>query len=556
MANRQFYTLKISSKKLKSWKNKLETTFSLAKKNGNIVALSDGQMLRTIRSITDNNVDLDLLEEWYKERDEIKKLPNSKINSERIFELQTMINTALFIPQYITVTMDGIKQYEKLYKEGFYVVIDGVSRHYKRIACSASQARVSTVAFCDSEIIDVVKKILNNGRDESVPMIPAKYNAYFGLYLSSSKIVRKPRFCVVKDYENIKNVRVNYVTQTDGDDDDLVDVRDMDIPFNRTDGMGLISPYFASLWAEDLGLDYTPAQFCIRQSWIKGMLCVFDIQDFCDKKNDGKYEIIDVWGNKVDLRNVDIVLSEGQFKLWDAYPNQKYYEECCAKNDLKWGVSIYTPKKDKNILNLNYQFLQTLDLDNEDIDDVCSMFIEWVSKVSFNDMAYTLLFLLGGDHTEKSIQNYVRSSDSYWIKSLLLCPELIHDKYIKQKIYSLIKTRITNGCLGELIANGNFQVLVSDPYGMMEHVCGLEVDGLLGEKEFYSNYWNEKGVSVVDGMRSPLTYRSEHVTMNLIQNKDTEYWYKHMYTGIVLNYHGHECMNFGGSDFDKCCRFI
>ena len=100
------------------------------------------------------------------------------------------------------------------------------------------------------------------------------------------------------------------------------------------------------------------------------------------------------------------------------------------------------------------------------------------------------------------------------------------------------------------MAKGNFQVIVSDPYGMMQHVCGLEVTGILKENEFYSNYWNEKGVKVVDGMRSPLTYRSEHVTMPLVKNEDTEYWYKHMYTGVVLNYHGCEVMNFGGSDFD------
>jgi hypothetical protein len=409
---------------------------------------------------------------------------------------------------------------------------------------------VSTVTFCDTEILDQIKEICDNGRNKNKELVPAKYNAYFGLYLSSSTPVTTPRFCVVKDFENKKQVKVNYVTETPQGQDDLVEVRDIELDFNRTDGMGLITPSFARVWSEDLGLDYVPAQFCIRQSWTKGMLNVFDIQDFCQKKNNGNFIITDVWGNKVNLEEIDVILTESQFKLWDSYPNQKYYEECCEKNSLTWGVSIYTPKKDKDILNLNYQFLQTLDLDDDDIEEVCSMFVEWVTKASHESINDIFLFLLGGGHDEKSIQDYMRVSDNYWVKSLVACPSILNDKYIRQKIYNLLKVRIDNGCLGRLMAKGNFQVIVSDPYGMMQHVCGLEVTGILKENEFYSNYWNEKGVKIVDGMRSPLTYRSEHVTMPLVKNEDTEYWYKHMYTGVVLNYHGCEVMNFGGSDFD------
>ena len=66
----------------------------------------------------------------------------------------------------------------------------------------------------------------------------------------------------------------------------------------------------------------------------------------------------------------------------------------------------------------------------------------------------------------------------------------------------------------------------------------------------YSNYWNERDVKVVDGMRSPLTYRSEHVKMKLVRNSRIDYWYRYMYTGVVLNYHGHDVMCFGGADFD------
>lgn len=480
MKNRQFSTLKLTSGYIKQFRNKVELDYNNAKRFGNIIALADSQMLRTIREVTDHKVDYEMLESWYKERDRLKNLPKSKINSRLIYDIQEKINDMMFIPEYITVVMDSEKQYEKLFKKGFFVVFNGVCRHYKRLSCSAGQARVSTVVFCDSAIIDLVKEKLNNGRNKTVPIAPSKFNAYFGLYSSASKVVTTPRFCVIPDYENRCKVKVNYVTETSEDEDDIIDIRDIELPFNRTDGMGLITYNMSKRWSEDLGLDYVPAEWCIRQSFIKGMLATFPIEEFCDKFN--KYETIDVYGNKVDLREIDVILTESQFKLWNAYPNLNHYINCCESNNLKWGVAIYTPKQDNDILKLNYQFLQTLNLDKAGVERVCKMFCDWIKGVTFENLDHLKLFLLGGDHTEKSIQNYMRSSDNYWIKALLLEPKLIEDKFFRQKIYHLIKTRIQEGCLGSIIVNGNFQVIVSDPYGMMQHVLGIEVTGLLKEK--------------------------------------------------------------------------
>ena len=548
MKNRQFSTLKLTSGYIKQFKNKVELDYSNAKKFGKIINLADSQMLRTIREITDHKVDYELLESWYKERDNLKKLPKSKPNSRQIYETQEKINDMMFIPEYITVVMDSEKQYETLFKQGFYVVFNGVCRHYRRLSCSAGQARVSTVVFCDSEILDEVRDRLDNGRDKSVPISPSKFNAYFGLYSSASKVVSTPRFCVVPDYESNCKVRVNYVTETSEDEDDIIDEREIELPFNRTDGMGLITYEQAKKWAEELGLDYVPAEWCIRQSFIKGMLATFPMLEFCDKIGQGRYETTDVYGNKVDLREIDVILTESQFKLWNAYPNLEYYNECCDKNNLKWGIAIYTPKKDNDILKLNYQFLQTLNLDEAKVDEVCSMFIDWIKGVSFENLDYLKLFLLGGSHSDRSVQNYLRSSDNYWVKALILEPRLLEDKFIRKKIYDLIKTRIKEGCLGSIIVNGNFQVIVSDPYAMMQHVLGMEVTGLLKEKEFYANYWTDKGVNVVDSMRAPMTYLSEHVVLNLRSDEEANYWYRYLTTGVILNYFGHETMNYAGSD--------
>jgi len=148
----------------------------------------------------------------------------------------------------------------------------------------------------------------------------------------------------VKDYENETTFDVNYVTETEWDVDDLIERRTVTLPMNRTDGMGLISPRQSAKWAEELGLDYIPAQWCLRQSFIKGMLCTFPIHEFCEEVNGGNYVVDTIYkdenGNyiKADLRDYDVIISESQFKLWDSYSGVDSYLENCHKNNLLWGV--------------------------------------------------------------------------------------------------------------------------------------------------------------------------------------------------------------------------
>lgn len=552
MVNHQFYTIKFSSSRLKKYNYDVTMTFNEGKRTEEIVALADNQILRSIRDIRKIDFDKKIIDELYEERNSLKKGKLTKNKLKKINIIQERINHLLYIPDYITVVIDHKSHYEHIFKNG--IKFNGSI--YKRLSCSASQARVSTVVLCNTEIIDELKDRLNNGRNVNKKFSPSKFNAYFGLYGSSTSLVREPKFIVVPDFINYDRFKTNYVIETDWDKDDIIEEREIELEMNRTDGMGLISPNLAKLWAEDLELDYVPSQFCIRQSFIKGMVCVFDIHKFCEEKNNGNYIVNTIYkdenGNpiKADLRNYDLILSESQFKLWDSYNSIEEYINNYRKNKLYWGVTQFTPKKAKDALKLNYQFIQTLDLDKNDIKELSKQFVDWISGVSYDNIGYMLLFLLGVNNDERKINNFLRSSDNYWLKSLIINKELRNDKFIKNKIYNLIKKQIKNGCLGNIYVDGNFQVIVSDPYGFMQHVCGLEVTGLLKKDEFYSNYWNEKGVKVIDSMRSPMTYRSEHVILNLRKDEETEKWYRYCKLGIILNYHGHECVNYSGSDFD------
>ena len=559
--NRQLYTMKFKSSRLKEYDYDIELTSQQAKINGELIALSDNQILRSIRKITGKKINYELLEQWYQERDELKKQIHTKENSDRIIELQNDILNELYIPEYITIVMEHNTHYKYLFNNGLTLN----HNKYFRLSSSSSQSRVSTVVFCKENIIDNLNEILDNGRDKNKPLCPSKYNAYRGLSGSSTKIVSTPRFCVVPDYETSKLVKVNFVTETDDNEDDKIEEnKEIELKFNRFDGQGLIKPNKALEWSKELGLDYVPGQWCIRQNFLKGQLTVFDVDLFCKEKNNGNYIIETIYKDKnnkpikVDLRDIDVIISESQFKLWNSFDFEQYKNNC-EINELYWGVALVSPKEPNDILSMNYQFLQTLNLSKEDIEEVCKQFVEWVQGINFNNIYHILLFLMGENITNKSIKSFFENNDNYWLKSLVINHNLKYDKYIKNKIYKYIKNIIKRGCLGEIILDGNFQVLVSDTFAQMQHICGQNVTGLLKENEYYCNYWNKKGVDTVDSMRAPLTYKSEHLQLNLVKddeniNEDNKKYYKWYYYckdgGVIVNIHGHETLNWAGSDFD------
>lgn len=544
MVNRQFYIYKFESKYLEKNKYNIKLNFKQAKENEQIIAVSDSQMLRSIRDIQQRYVDKYKIELLFKKRDDIKKLPSSKVNSSLIREINKQINMMMFVPEYVSVIISKPAHYKKLFYNGLY--ING--KKYIRFSCSASQARVNTIIMVQEDISEELYRRLNNGR-HSKKLNPSKFNAYLGLSSSATTPVSTPRVCVVSDCLMKRNTLVNYVTEVyEPLCDDIIERKEVEIEYNYFDGMGLISPQQSEKWSHELELDWIPAEWCIRNAWIKGMVCTFPIQEFCEKVNGGNYMVETIYKNEdgtpkmADLRNIDVIISESQFKMAGCYDSYEEYERNCITNKLSWGISKYSPKQDSNNLYLNYQSLQTLKLDDEDIIELCKPTVDWIRGVTRDNVMYTSLFLMGKSVGKNGVINFVNSSDNYWLKSLLVNHDVIKDRYVSDKIYDNIVNKIKSACMGKLVVNGNYQCLVSDPYAMMEHICGLEPNGLLKENEYYAKYWNDRGVSLVDSMRSPLTYRSEHNLLDLKDNEELSHWYRYLNTGIVVNVHGDDVL--------------
>ena len=81
-------------------------------------------------------------------------------------------------------------------------------------------------------------------------------------------------------------------------------------------------------------------------------------------------------------------------------------------------------------------------------------------------------------------------------------------------------------------------------------MCGQKVTGLISKDRYYINYWNEKKVKDIVGMRPPLTSRAEVLPMTLENTEDQRDWFEHIVSGIIVNIHGAETDYWAGSDFD------
>lgn len=540
-----FLILKLTTNRIRDANYKLNITIDQARETGEIVSIGNSLLLKSIRKIKNINFDQNELNELLSEKRRIKNKQNSKANKNLLIDIENKITKVLFVPEIISVVVDDVRHYQRIIEHGLKVN----GRNYKRIVVGSGNARRNTVIMVDAEIEQELKQILNNDRDLEAKITPAKFSAYFGLCNSAAHEVSTPRFTIIKDCEVKKIRKMNFVVETEGEDDYVVE-KDVEIAQNYFDGMGIISPERARLWSEELELNHVPSSFIIRGPFLKGLCAVFDFGNFADEVVGGNYHIEDVWGNKVDIRELDCVLTQSQLKLWSSYKSCEEYKNACIKNDLNWSVSRYSPEKDSTHAFTNYQFLQVLDLNDEQIASLCKKTVDYFKGVIGGDRNIALLYLLG-ELANKGIENdwFDKSKDPI-SKALSLDESLVKDPYIKSFLASSLNRKINDSYMGKLLVDGNFSMVISDCYAFAQHMFGLPVTGLLQEGEGYSNFWEQRNVNKVVGMRSPLTHFSEPVILNLKMNEEIRKWFKHLNSGIVFNIHGLEMEKMADADKD------
>jgi hypothetical protein len=538
----QYDIYKFSSARLKKSNYKINITIQEGRKNGEVISLGDSQMLRSLRQLKNQENNEAKIHELIIERKQLKSKSYSEENVNRLLEIEKELDNLIFVGEIISIFFDKSNHYKDIIKNGLY--ING--KNFVRLLCSAGNARRNIAMFIDKEYEKPLKKILNNDRKD-IEIIPAKFNAYFSLAASSSIPVSTPYFMVAKDCEVNRLEKVDFVSENKASDDSVEETEKL-VTQNLWDGQGLISPKFAAQWASELNLDYVPSMFVVRTSFVKGIVIVFDFHRFSDET--GIHILKDAWDRDYNIRDADVIITQSQFKLWNAWDSLEDYTKACTKNNITWNVTKWSPEQEKTHVLLNYQFLQPLNLNTDQIKSLCKKTVDFFQCVAKNENYFTMLYLLGDLANREYDERVLEKIGDPVTKAILLNNNLINDSYIQNHIIHSLNKKIKESFIGSVVVNGFYTTSFSDPYAFCEFIFGLPIKGLLNRNEHYNRTWLDRGKNILASMRAPLTAPSEINILHLKDNDDVRDWYRYLNTGCVFNVFGVDAMLEGGADYD------
>jgi hypothetical protein len=526
---------------------------------GLIVSLADSQILTWINQLN-GTADYDARAKIIKKEIKfLKKQPNSKENKQNIKNKYTELYNLQFKEDYVSLIIDKLSDYDRA-NEGF--VINGVS--YKRLLCTTNGVKTSTVVYaseklvndngCMTPMVNVLKKRINNGRNVNVPIVPAKLSAYEALCASNSIPVSWPKgIIVVKDcIIRFKSDIIN-IADKEGQKEPVVEfLEDQDVENNCSDGCSMMLPSLARRWNGELTGDYEhELGGCnLRCSWTKGMTFPFDYIRFAEEvmgasdSNPEKYFIKDVWGTLRDVRESELIVTESQLKLTKAYESWEDYYNNCIQNGYTIRVAKTAPHDVDNVRQLNYQFIQSLPMSDEDIDELIYPTISEIKDIVGLNVDKTIAYLCGSGFDSDGIEYADITA-----KALMIEPQMIADPYIQSKLKKMIERRIRDAKIGVLDVHGNFQIISGDLYALCESMFGLQPCGLLRAGELYSKFWKDSGVQRVLCARAPMSNIHSLMSQNICYDHKVEDWYQFMPTVVVVN--GHDTMPAALNGFDQ-----
>jgi hypothetical protein len=523
----------------------------------NVVSIGDNLVFQQLRYFHDDYRDHRSLFSYITKLRNNVHIYKKKGQYKEAHILEQRISEVLFVKDIINVVIDNTSKksdFHKFRTKGFYV--NGI--HYIYLCSGSGQIRRNTATFINEEYHDRIVKILNCGLDEKTSeFVLAKYSAYFALAFSSILWVRTPRVCVIKDFYNtLPQEHVDYITQ-DENGKSIIEERIMDLELNCADGQGLIDPSFAQDWATDMNLTYVPCSFVARSCFIKGNLATFDFKGYAHEH--GINTIKDKWGEEYNIDEIDILLSESQFKTHKYYSSWQDYCDYAEKGNIHWGVARYTKREDAEYTLSNYQYIQALTLSDEDIKGLIKPTIDWIQQVCSGDLLSAMLYSFGNKSTGIGFDLLYACAQTTYTKALVKDCNFLEDSYVKQKIYKNITETINHAKIGKIWVRGNYQFMIADPVAQCQSALGLKPIGVLKKNEVYSKFWKDRftqenrslNESVIDTCRSPMIDQHEHNPMSVsLNNPEADKWLEHLYSGIIYNIYDTSCFRHEDSDYD------
>ena len=506
-----------------------------------MISIADSQVLRWIDELN-GITDADERARGIKQEiRNLRKAPSSVQNKRAMRRLYGELDALQFKPDYMCLIIDREKDYHTACR-GFS--INGIP--YVRLLGTNGGIKNSTIVFVSERLAGELRRRVENGRDKSKALVTAKLEAYQALTCSASVPVSLPRGILIVDDAETEFLSDIIYLSDENDGEPVMEYREKHpITLDASDGFGLMLPSLAERWSRELGLDYIVGGVNTRFSFEKGMLFSFDFIDFAEKEAK-RYIVRDAWGNDVDVRHVEAILTTSMVKLWDSYKSCDDYISTSVKNGYTFGITKTCPRELENERTLNYQFIQSYELTDEDIDELIAPTMEEIRDVLHGDWRKTVLFLRGSGINAENID---KLTDDY-IKGIMIDRRVLDDPFVQNNIYQLIRNRINEAKVGVLKVHGNYSIVSGDPFVLCQSIFGLEKTGLLKAGDIYNEYWANAGADRLACFRAPMTCHNNIRLVRPVRSDEARYWYRHMPTVTVLNSWDTITAALNGCDFD------
>ena len=302
------------------------------------------------------------------------------------------------------------------------------------------------------------------------------------------------------------------------------------------DGSGLIMPNIMKDIQKQLELDYPLDWIGFREVGVasKGLLVKMDFKKyFKEEHKRDELTVLDMWGNEVDLMQVDVIMNETQvkwakwFNSYDEIQELKKSEKYAKYADILNGFTItkINKKEVKEYTEANYQILSNLAITPKELDQLSIESEHIYGQVIKGSVPHIKIML--GDLAREDRE---KLSASTKIHQLLQMDEsLIHMQSMYKIVGSLVNKKINNLAGGSMYLKGNYKVVIKDVVSYLDSLINPDyiykdekLKGIVGSirqngLKPHTNYVpGETGNRVL--ARCPLNSATELIKTELVKN--------------------------------------
>lgn len=459
--------------------------------------------------------------------------------------------------------------------EGITLNFGKEDKRYVAFERSASMSRECKLSFVRADIYDALRERMMLGMNIGKCQLSKLY-AYNALLFTSGtryydeSVLSDKRIIVIKNPKTtIKNV--NTVTvEDDGSNSPMRKYsrteKIADITITEFDGEGFISPRLADSLAKSHN------SFQIRMPYIKGVVHKVDFASLLSEL-DVPY-IVDMWGNKHNPNDIDIILTDSMFKglKWMKDNNLTWAE--CLKRCREYDHALYISGMDKltpqNTTELNYQFLNTLSITNEEFRPA-DLPLGWQSSPEYDSRQWVTKtteteyyrFIADNESRRRYFTDYetVDIRRKHRAELIAKNPLFIDEPVFAKELNDKAENIIRKYSVGQLLVSGDNRYLSDDLVRLAAHIVKQTVGESLAysqlQQEFLSDNFiyapnpNYMENEVYTLLRSPHIARNEEalvkpVTAGYLRNK----YFSHLSYVIMVDSHSLIPERLSGADFD------